>query len=337
MHGPIPVVLCFDVEPDDIDVERGGQPWRGFERLLDLVGPWRDSLAEATGRPVRFNWFLRMDPQVADTCGSATWVVDTYGPAIERLRSADDLIGLHPHALRWSAASGRSVADHADADWVDHCIGVSFEAYQSAFGCPCRAERFGDRFMSARAARLITRLGATWDLMIEPGIRPVRSLHRGVAATGHTADMRSAPRAPYRPNPGDAMRAGDGTLWMIPLTSMNPDPLLPVWRRVARRVRYPGRPLHRPAALTAGWPAAPFWTMIDRELATMARPYLAFAIRSDAPLLPGLIGPVEDKISALLASPLVGRLEFTSPAAVAPPAGGPYRGAMRAADDGRLV
>lgn len=92
MQEPIPVVLCFDVEPDDIDVRPGAEPWLGFERLLERIGPWRDGLAAATGRPVRFNWFLRMDPQIADVYGSATWAVERYGAEIERLRADGDLI-----------------------------------------------------------------------------------------------------------------------------------------------------------------------------------------------------------------------------------------------------
>jgi hypothetical protein len=316
MQEPIPVVLCFDVEPDDIDVRPGAKPWLGFERLLERVRPWRDGLAEATGRPVHFNWFLRIDPQVADIYGSATWAVERYRTEIERLRSDGDGIGLHPHALRWSEANGRSVADHEDADWVDYCIRVSYESYQAALGEPCRVQRFGDRLMTARAARLSAQLGAHYDLTVEPGAPPVRSLHPGTASTGNTADMRSAPREPYRPSQDDAMRAGDGRLWMIPLTSMDPDPMLSTWRRVARRVRHPGGPSHRPTTLTAVWPAAPFWTMIEQEVATMTRPYLAFAIRSDAPLIPQLIGPIEDKISALLRSPLAAQLVFAGPDAV---------------------
>lgn len=108
---------------------------------------------------------------------------------------------------------------------------------------------------------------------------------------------------------------------MIPLTSMDPDPMLPTWRRVARRVRHRGAPRHRPTTLTADWPAAPFWPMIERELAAMARPYAAFALRSDVPLRPESNGPVEGKLAALLTSPLVDHLVFTTPEAVVAPVG----------------
>jgi hypothetical protein len=130
---PIPVLLCFDVEPDDIEVATDAPPWVGFERLLELAARWRDELAEATGRPVRFDWFLRMDPQVAEAHGSPGWVVERYGPAIERLRAEGDLVGLHPHALRPTGTPGRWVADNADAGWVDQCVEMAYETYRDAF------------------------------------------------------------------------------------------------------------------------------------------------------------------------------------------------------------
>ena len=328
MTRPVPVLLCFDVEPDEIEVGADATPWLGFERLLERVKPLRDDLAEATGRPVRFDWFLRMDPQIAEAYGTAGWVVDRFGADLARLRSEGDLIGLHPHALRPTATAGRWVADHGDPDWVDHCLEVSYETFETAFGEPCRAQRFGDRFMSARSLRRAGELGAHYDLTVEPGAGPAGSLHHGLTATGESPEMRHAPREPYRADPDDPMRAaeppsaaapsrGDDTgPWMIPLTSMDPDPMLPAWRRIARRVRHPAGPWHRPTTLTARWPAAPFWPMVERRLDEMSQPYLSFAIRSDAPLMPSLMRPIEEKLTALLTSPLAERLIFTTPDAI---------------------
>ena len=56
--------------------------------------------------------------------------------------------------------------------------------------------------------------------------------------------------------------------------------------------------------------------MVERRLEAMAHPYLSFAIRSDAPLAPSLMRPVEEKLAALLSSPLAERLVFTTPDAV---------------------
>lgn len=311
MQEPVPFVLCFDVEPDEIEVSPGARPWLGFERMVERSKEWREAFAAATGRPVRFGWYLRMDPQIAQTHGSACWAVDRYGAVLDRLRAQGDVIGLHPHDWRWSPSPGRWVADHGDAEWIDDCVRMSYDAYRSAFGEACRAQRFGDRFLSARAIRLAGELGALYDLTVEPGARSVTSMHPGTAATGRTADMTRCPLEPYRPNRGDPLLPGDGTVWMVPLTSMDPDPVIPHWRRMGRRVRYPRRPTHRPATLTARWPAGPFWSIIERDLAGRSRPHLAFAVRSAASL--DRAHPLERKIAALVASPLARRLAFTTP------------------------
>ena len=73
--------------------------------------------------------------------------------------------------------------------------------------------------------------------------------------------------------------------------------------------------------MTAPWPATPFWPMIESELAVAATPYLAFAIRSDATVVPTRMRPIEEKLAALLSSSLVGRLAFTNPGAVVGEAG----------------
>jgi hypothetical protein len=48
----------------------------------------------------------------------------------------------------------------------------------------------------------------------------------------------------------------------------------------------------------------------------VTRLYLSFAIRSDAPLMPSLMRPVEEKLTALLGSPLAERLIFSTPDAI---------------------
>jgi hypothetical protein len=148
----IPVVLCFDVEPDEREVGLEIGSWLGFERLIGRIGSLRQELATLTSRPVRFNWFLRMDPQIAESHGRVGWVAERYWDQLQGLRAAGDGIGVHPHCWRWSAERKRWIADHGDPDWVDHCIRVSFETYEAAFGEPCRLVRFGDRFLSGPAS-----------------------------------------------------------------------------------------------------------------------------------------------------------------------------------------
>src|SRR5438874_5214252 len=56
------VVVCWDVEPDSRTPERGAADrWMSFERLVPRVEDLRDRIADLTGAPASFSWFLRMD------------------------------------------------------------------------------------------------------------------------------------------------------------------------------------------------------------------------------------------------------------------------------------
>jgi hypothetical protein len=254
-------------------------------------------------------------------------VASRYRDHLAALRDAGDAIGLHPHAWRWLPGSRRWLADHGNDEWVAECIRRSFAAFADAFGEPCRLIRFGDRYISTPAIRLAAELGARYDLTVEPGAPELRSMHRA-PATGRLVSMEYAPRRAYRPRADDVLAAtqsraqGDAGLWEIPLTSLDPDPVLSPLRWVGRRIRHRGRPLHRPASLVAGmWPARPFWRGVDDVIESSPSPYLAFAVRSDAPIRPAHIGPFEDKFAALAALPLVRRLAFRRPDAIGLPDG----------------
>src|SRR5215204_4013363 len=100
-----PVLICIDVEPDARDVDVDARPdWEGFEESFRLFDELRPRAEDAVGVPARFNWFLRMDPQVALAYGSAGWAAERYGVRLERLRGAGDEIGLHTH--EWRRVSG---------------------------------------------------------------------------------------------------------------------------------------------------------------------------------------------------------------------------------------
>ena len=86
-----PVVVCIDVEPDPRVFDRADPPpWLGFERCLERLPQLRRRLAAITGTPAAFTWALRMDPQVEQTWGSAEWVAEAYGEALEEVVAEGD-------------------------------------------------------------------------------------------------------------------------------------------------------------------------------------------------------------------------------------------------------
>lgn len=216
----IPVVLCIDVEPDArLIAPNVKKDWLGFELSCEFFSDLRLRLQSATGRPVRFCWFLRMDPQVEYVYGTASWVVDRYPLLIDRIRDAGDGLGLHVHAWRWERNSFQWIADYRDQNWVDHCVRVGFESFSKSFKQSCSYFRFGDHWMNNHTLSLIHKLGARFDLTLEPGQKNGQFKDSYI---GSFIDCTDAPRNPYRPSEVDFRKpdsASKRNLWIVPLSS----------------------------------------------------------------------------------------------------------------------
>ena len=142
----IPVVLCFDIEPDahtfPLDAP---SPWRGFEEVIDLLPALRSDLERATGQPARFNWSVRSDPQIALGYGSPSYVFRRYGSFFDDAVRAGDAVGVHPHAWRWRGPGTGWVSDHTDQAWVNECLEVAVSSYVEKFGHVPTFHRYGAR------------------------------------------------------------------------------------------------------------------------------------------------------------------------------------------------
>lgn len=221
--GP-PLLLCIDVEPDARLVDREARaPWRGFERFVAELPALRERLSAVSGDPPRFTWFLRMDPQVADTWGSAAWVAERYGADLRTLEGDGDELGLHTHTWRWDGAAGSWVAEREDLEWVEHCTTVALDAFEASFGRRCRAHRGGDRQLSREMLAAVVDRGVEVDLTVEPGMAPEGSLMPEERSRGTTPDYRRAPTEPYRfLDPGDYLspHPEGGKPLMVPLLSV---------------------------------------------------------------------------------------------------------------------
>jgi hypothetical protein len=317
----VPVVLCVDVEPDERLVDRASTgPWLGYEATQRYVAALRSRLEDRTGAPVRFSWFLRMDPQVATVHGRASWVAERYRAHLDEVAARGDEIGVHPHAFRWLEAEGTWLQDFADQRWVEHCLRTSLDAFAKVFGRRCRAIRFGDRWLNTPTLNLAERLGIHYDLTIEPGAPTMASMRVDERTSAPLPDYRRVPREPYAPALIDfrrRARRGERSIRMIPLTSAHRR--LPR-RRVIARVRRVWRngPRHwrqdTPLSMWKRWPAPnTFERMLDRALAAQARPYLAFAIRTDF-ADPDLRETMDICLRALLAHPAAPTFAVATPA-----------------------
>lgn len=220
----IPVVMCIDVEPDERLIDPSVQKdWSGFEVTYELFSKLRPRLEAATGSPVHFSWFFRMDPQIASTYGSASWVVRRYHSLIKGIRRSGDAIGLHAHPWRWNESLNKWIVDLASQEWINSCLRMGFESFRESLSEPCLYFRFGDHWMNNTTLRLIEKLGARFDLTLEPG---QKGGHIDEPFTGDFLDYSQVPQRPYRPSRTDFRKPGSylrRRLWIIPLSAGRSD------------------------------------------------------------------------------------------------------------------
>ena len=266
----IPVVLAIDIEPD-------GRPAGaddpivvdGFHATMEWLEELRPRLEAATAHPVRFAWFVRMDPQIAQLGGRADAVATAVMPQLMELRRRGDGIGIHTacrpvgcgeSALArrpWRPGLGRAL--HPDR--------ISRLPRNVRRAVPAASVR---RPVDQRlhAFDLLAELGALVDLTEEPGKGRVERVDTSADATGEIPS--------YRHLHSEARPHRDPRLWLLPLFSADPGPALTLPIRVIRRVRFLGQPLHRPLTLDRPWrsPDA-YWSVVERALQRQPAPYLA--------------------------------------------------------------
>jgi hypothetical protein len=332
------VVLVVDVEPDEhVFPPDSPSPWDAFPLLVATLSGMRAQLEDLTGNPVAFAWSLRMDPQVATSYGSPTYVVDRFGDLIDKLLAAGDELGIHPHAWRWQERDSEWVSDHVSQAWLDECLDMCVEAYRSAFGKPPSHHRFGAGHMNSAIMRRVDHHGIPLDLTLEPGAPSIPDgVRLGGRFIGGTGDFREVPRSLYRPDLRDfRIPASDGAAGplALPMTSgtvclRHYSPLDGARRPVVTarlalqllRARRANRSSDEPAkgyemlAMWKDWRSpADFWDAAFAAADEVSPRHLAFAIRSDTGL-PNRIARRFDAVMAHLAvEPRARDLHFMTP------------------------
>lgn len=205
--APIPVVLGIDIEPDAREVDRANPVWDGAGRFFEQLPEFRDRLAQMTGAGAPLSWFVRADPQVAISNGSASWAFETFADHWRECVGHGDEIGLHVHPWRWNEAAGRWLQDFGDEPWLHHCIDMAISTYRSFFGRGPTSYRGGDRFLSNGVRRQIEETGVKVDLSVErmPGVERLVSYELGA---GQIPDTWDAPACAFWPSDADFRRPG---------------------------------------------------------------------------------------------------------------------------------
>jgi hypothetical protein len=319
----IPVVFCVDVEPDEFFVDPANpKPWSGFEFSHGYLERFRARCEKVTGQPVRFNWFLRMDPQVAIGYGNAAWAAERYADFFQEYQSNGDEIGIHVHTYTWSKAREGWIDDCGNEEWTAYCLQSSNDSFKQVFGKQPRCIRFGNFWLSTAAVNQAEELGVEFDLTIEPGLdASTWGAGKKPPETGVIPDYCRVPRVPYTPSRRDFKkrhRDGDArNITMMPLTAAHRAlgwNLRDIRRRLGRMRRngFSARNQEEPLSMWRNWAGKDHYgAMLDRAIALQERPYLAFAVRSD---INGQdFAAYDGCLNALLGHPVSPRFVFCSP------------------------
>jgi hypothetical protein len=313
----IPILFCIDAEPDERKVEpKARLDWVGFEKSFEFFQDLRPKLASVTGERAKFSWFLRMDPQVSQVYGAPNWVVTRYRHLIEELNAAGDEIGLHCHAWRWDDNARDWIADYGNQEWVDQCISLAFDAFHESFARPCQSFRFGDHWMNERSLDLLERLGARFDLTLEPG-QAVPTLLPDELFTGSFPDCRRISQIPYRPDRSDFTKPAlfrKRSLWLVPVSAERTQPVPLRQQRPRKHLFSNPKKGEIYSTLNLAFSQAVFSTIAERLLSLLRKPFLVVVARTDVALVPEQRANLEKNIEYLLSHPLVDRFVCETPA-----------------------
>jgi hypothetical protein len=312
----IPILICIDAEID----ERRADPnvpvdWEGFEKSYQYYNELRARLQVATGAPVHFSWFLRMDPQITHVHGSPDWVVTRYPELIEGLAAAGDELGLHVHANRWDEEAQEWIADFENQEWVDHCVRSSFKAFETSLDRRCRSFRFGDRWMNTQTMNLLESLGVQFDLTAEFGA-PAPQMP-GEIVTGVYPDYTRIPQLPYHPSRNDFTKPSfwqKRDVWIVPVSagSIEPSTAVPKRRWPSWRASQQSSPVECMSLILSFDPSI-FASVADRLLSDLKTPYLALPARTDFAIAPYQRSNLERNTEYLLSHPQLKDFIFETP------------------------
>jgi hypothetical protein len=324
-RATIPAFLNFDVEPDAFQIFPGERPsWSGYGALYEFAGSLRKELTSVTGRQPQFGWYFRTDPQIAQVCGRADAAMTSYPDRIDKLHAAGDYFGVHSHLMRWSDRHDRWVHDVADGQWVRDCTALSLDAFEQWNGSPATLFRAGAGYMSNDIVDVLDERGVIAEMSLEPvagwwmDSKVVGTEIDDSPIVGTYTDLSAAPRVPYRPARKDFRVIGAGearNLVLVPHTTGALSPpkagWLPKAKRVIRRMVKPRLP--HSLYLRLNFPSDQYyWDLISYQLASMRRPYLSLAMRTEAADSVA-VDRVCRRLTALARHPLAKQLRFVNP------------------------
>ncbi len=187
---------------------------------------------------------------------------------------------------------------------MEHCVRSSVEVFKKTTGKPCDFFRFGERWMSNAAMKLLDDLAVPIDLSLEPGYAGENSFHPEKPFTGSIPDQRDVPRQAYHPSRENFSRPTSGSawnIWEIPLTTVHLRPRFKLWKHPS----LVSLNLYRPASQILRTIRA----ALDEK-----RSYLSMVLRPDVFLSKNSIQNLDEIFEGLCQHSQASQLRFVSPA-----------------------
>lgn len=270
----IPILFNIHVEPDLRIIDYEKRRWLGYEDLHAFLFNIRPALEKATGRPVYFNWFFRLDWQIEKVYGDAAWALKQYGSLIKEAKEYGDSLGLHIHAWRPKRIGLQRtwLADFSDQKWISSCISLAHHTFFESLQEQPHLFSFGGHYLSLEVLAQLESLGFRCDLTMYPGRPLSQHFVPGEETCGWLPSFLNTPRHAFKPSRQEFSKPGSDSmnLWEIPvsvgfLKSAHNPQISEVHKFLL------GMPLHQAREI------------IEQNLA-LPNPYLLAEIRSDVRL-----------------------------------------------------
>lgn len=314
-NSVIPIIFCVDVEPDEFQVSREEQKrWLGYEALFEYSENLRKSLEKQTNRPVNFSWFYRADPQIREVYGDEAWALTYYQEILDSLFEYGDELGIHSHAFRWNDYDNTWISDHADQQWVNHCIQTCYDGFKRVMGYAPPVHRFGARWLNNETMMFLQDLKIKYDLTLEPGYRSDAVINEAQKLVGQYPDLTSALRYPYkckRDNFLEKDPLGLSDMWMIPMStgmlSYRYGRRERLWRQITAKETL--RPFCMSLHVALRKPRF-FMELVNERIENMETPYLAMVMRSDSAIKENEFQCLKQNMAGLMNHPESERFFF---------------------------
>lgn len=202
-RGPDP-----DQNPDFERFPAGADPRGPWKGITQGIAALRNVLASSTftrtNGDLPITWLLRADRQITELYGKPDFCYTEFEEIWKRELGKDSELGWHPHLYRWGGSSWDSyLGQDDDLDMLESCL------QSLRFHAAITSVRTGWDYHSNRLMKFFSDQGFAVDASAIPG-----SIQKG----RWSHNWAGCPRTPYRPDPADYRRPGQGLdLWEVPV------------------------------------------------------------------------------------------------------------------------